>query len=330
MFWIYDDTRLMITTSQHWFIVDLPELPARRSKSSPTPDFEQELLEHIRALGCPKDFVNSIYARYDYSSVRDVSIVASIPSTAMYKDEERARYGAMRLREVVRPILEETAKGKDIEMEICTASIGGMQEDWLRGMNHCFTGGRYKPLERTDIPAFTMTFPTRSDVEATREASQAGASQIGSHFKYLDSRSEIKAMFRHYLSKDQASDGTGKGCLFHQKFYMAFPKGTKDKDEKASTKSTPPLYLYLGSANFSKAAWGKPNPDVKKKQPATGEMMRLADVCNYELGVVVRGRDLLGMLEPGSVWEDVIPHQRWTAGYKGQEKPYNSEVWVKR
>jgi hypothetical protein len=38
----------------------------------------------------------------------------------------------------------------------------------------------------------------------------------------------------------------------------------------------------------------------------------------------------LGMLEPGSVWEDVIPHQRWTAGYKGQEKPYNSEVWVKR
>jgi hypothetical protein len=148
--------------------------------------------------------------------------------------------------------------------------------------------------------------------------------------RYLDSRSEIKAMFRHYLSKDQASDGTGKGCLFHQKFYMAFPKGTKDKDEKASTKSTPPLYLYLGSANFSKAAWGKPNPDVKKKQPATGEMMRLADVCNYELGVVVRGRDLLGMLEPGSVWEDVIPHQRWTAGYKGQEKPYNSEAWVKR
>jgi len=284
-------------------------------------------LEHIAALGCPKDFINSIYARYDYSSVADVSIVASVPSSSFYKDEQKSRFGAMRLREIVRPILDQ-AKLEEVEMEICTASIGGMQEDWLRGMHHCFTGGRYKPLDRTDIPPFTMTFPTRVDVEATRAQSQAGSSQMGSHFKYADSRPEIKGMFRHYVSKDQVSDGTGKGCLFHQKFYMAFPKGTRQHAEDEP--SVPPVYLYLGSANFSKAAWGKPTPEIKKKQPATGEMMRLADVCNYELGVVIRGQDLVGMLEPGSKWEDVMPHERWTEGYKGRDKPYNSELWVKR
>lgn len=292
-------------------------------------------MEHIAALGCPKDFINSIFARYDYSSVDNVSIVASVPSSSFYKDDEKARYGAMRLREVVKPILEEE-KVKDVEMEICTASIGGMQEDWLRGMNHCFTGGRYKPLDRTDIPGFTLTFPTRSDVESTREASQEGSSQMGSHFKYAESRPEVKKMMRHYVSKDQASDGTGKGCLFHQKFYMAFPKGTREAEEKARAsgqtlpESVPPVYLYLGSANFSKAAWGKPTAEIKKKQPASGEMMRLADVCNYELGVVVRGKDLVGMLEEGSRWEDVMPHQRWTEGYKGKDKPYNSEIWVRR
>lgn len=318
--------------------MDLPELPRRRSTSLPVPEFEQELLEHIQALGCPKKFVNTIFAKYDYSSVANISIVASIPSSAFYKDEERARYGCMRLRDVVQPILEDHPEAKKgIEMEICSASIGGMQEDWLRGMNHCFTGGRYKPLDRTDIPDFTMIFPTRPDVEATREISQAGASQIGSHFKFPDAKPEIKAMFRHYLSKDQMSDGIGKGCLFHQKFYMAFPKGNR-KQEEATRKqgqsstdetATPPLYAYLGSANFSKAAWGKAVPEVKKKQPASGEMMRLGDVCNYELGVVIRGHDIQGMLEPGSVWEDVVPHQRWTAGYVGRDKPYNSEAWVK-
>jgi phosphatidylserine/phosphatidylglycerophosphate/cardiolipin synthase-like enzyme len=231
----------------------------------------------------------------------------------------------MRLREIVRPLLKR-AGVEEVQVELCTGSIGGMQADWLRAMLHCFSGGRYDALSSVGYPEdFRITYPTRPDVEATRERSQAGASQIGSHFNWNDAPRTVKDMFRHYRSKDQAPGERGErgnGCLFHQKLYMCFPKGTTDL-------KTLPIYLYIGSANFSKAAWGKAVPEIKKKQVGK-EMERLADLCNFELGVVVRGEDLPSMLEQGSEWEDVVPHRRDTENFTGRDKPFNSESWVKK
>lgn len=214
---------------------------------------------------------------------------------------------------------------KDVKMEICAGSVGGMQTEWLHPMHHCFTGGGYKSIGKADNdpPPYQITYPTRSDVEATRQMSQHGASQMGCHCKWPNASAEIKSMFRHYRSKDQAPDdlgGPGRGCLFHMKLYMAFAK-----DAEPTTK---PLWMYIGSANFSRAAWGQALPETGKKQQGR-DLQKMNQVNNYELGIVVAGEEIQGMLEEGSVWTDVIPFERNGARYTGQEKPFNSQAWVK-
>jgi tyrosyl-DNA phosphodiesterase-1 len=310
---------------QHWFVVDLPLIFSKRKKGTPTPEFEQELFEHATLLGCPSSFVKALFGKYDYSSVEDrkVRIVASIPGA--HSGESALMYGALRIREVVAPLV----KGRrDLNMEICTASIGGMQPDWLRAMYHAFTGGKYDNEAAQDIPKrFRVTFPTRSDVDASRTISRQGASQIGCHFKWQDGDKTVKSMFHHYKSKDQApgdpmEEETGEGCLFHQKFYMAMPDGTAVTDN-----ATRPLWIYIGSANFTKAAWGRIYLDKRRAKKDPG-CRRLAEGNNFEIGVVIPGDQIENMLEPGSAWHDLVPHERNGKAFTGSEKPYNSEAWV--
>jgi hypothetical protein len=315
-------------SDNEWFVVDLPLLPVKRSKKDGhPPEFEQELFEHATLLGCPASLINALYGRYDYSSIeeRKIRIVASIPGS--FSGESALMYGALRLREVVKPLV----KGhRDVDMEICTASIGGMQPEWLRSMYHAFTGGKYdnEDASKDEIPKhFRMTFPTRADVEASRTISQQGASQIGSHFKWKEADKRIKAMFYHYKSRDQEPGDpmegeTGAGCLFHQKLYMAMPEGTKATDNNVR-----PLWIYIGSANFSKAAWGQCFIDKRRAKSDAGSR-RLANGMNFEIGVVVPGDEIEGMLEKGSVWHDLIPHERNGKPFTGSDKPYNSEQWV--
>lgn len=310
---------------QHWFVVDLPLLPASCKKGEPTPEFEQELFEHATLLGCPSSFVTAIFGKYDYSRIesRGIKFVSSVPGS--HSGETAAMYGALRLRTVVAPLVEGHS---DVDMEICTASIGGMQHDWLRSMYHAFTGGQYDNESEADIPErFRITYPTRSDVDASRTFSRQGASQMGCHAKWPETNETIKAMFHHYKSKDQAEGDPmegedGAGCLFHQKLYMAMPEGTKVTDN-----TTRPLWIYIGSANFTKAAWGQIFLDKRKTKSNPGAR-RLAQGNNFEAGVVVPGDEIEGMLEPGSGWQDIIPHQRNGTAYTKKEKPYNSEMWA--
>ncbi|KAJ9099805.1 hypothetical protein QFC21_003804 [Naganishia friedmannii] len=316
-------------SDNEWFVVDLPLLPVKRSKKDgPAPEFEQELFEHATLLGCPATLINELYGRYDYSSVeeRKIRIVANIPGS--HSGESALMYGALRLREVVKPLV----KGhRDVEMEMCTASIGGMQPEWLRSMYYAFTGGKYdnENTSKDEIPThFRMTFPTRADVEASRTISKQGASQIGSHFKWKEADKRIKTMFHRYKSRDQEpgdpTEGeTGAGCLFHQKLYMAMPEGTKPTDNNVR-----PLWIYIGSANFSKAAWGQCVVDKRKLKLDPGAR-RLQSGMNFEIGVVVPGTEIEGMLEKGSVWHDLVPHERNGKPFAGSDKPYNSEQWVK-
>lgn len=55
-----------------------------------------------------------------------VRIVASVPGSK--SGEDAASFGALRLREVVKDIIGKERVG---DMEICTASVGAMNEDWM-------------------------------------------------------------------------------------------------------------------------------------------------------------------------------------------------------
>ncbi len=120
------------------------------------------------------------------------------------------------------------------------------------------------------------------------------------------------------MDTDTYEDEAGRGALFHQKLYLCFRDNGNDTD--------PPLWLCIGSHNLSKAAWGNPKDDLRKKKE---RVKRLADVANFELSVVIPGDSIEAVLEPGSNWQDIVPHRRNTARYSGKDKPFNSSAWVK-
>ena len=114
-------------------------------------------------------------------------------------------------------------------------------------------------------------------------------------------REEIKALFSHYLSKD-----TGK--LFHTKFLLAL--------NPSSPASALPYYLYMGSHNFSKSAWGR-LAKVKDGNREDATRGLKGDVCvNLECGVLIPRDVLEDLLEPGSTWHDIVPYQRSAEPYE--------------
>ncbi|KAJ7870435.1 tyrosyl-DNA phosphodiesterase-domain-containing protein [Mycena leptocephala] len=292
-----------------WFIQDFPRRLSKDSEYVET-DFEQHLRRHVEQLGCPEDF-RSMYLTpgvFDFSAVK-VHLVTSKPGNLSKADA--TEYGQLRLRHVVREILNSytDANLPKTSFEICVGSVGhlenkGVVKDFLESC----AGNRQKSIEGK--PALKIIFPTRDDVKNSKHG-VPGARNISCHidWKSLASKSAeyLQQVFYHYHSKDARH-------LFHLKSILAL---------RADAPTETPLYMYMGSANFSAGAWGTVVPERRKNVIAMGVTTRLESVQNYECGVVVEGCDIVGMLETGK-WEDVVPYVRPTEDdrYEEGERPF--------
>jgi tyrosyl-DNA phosphodiesterase-1 len=301
-------------------------------------DFEEILLDHVRVLGCPDKFLDQIRGNYDFSAVR-ARIVTSQPQLKAVKDDDPIdpeSYGQLRLRRVIQDLGFKNAK---IELESCTGSIGGLDPIWLHRFFESFSGRRQdaKLTTVSRLPPVRIVYPTRSDVmgglfcelSQGMDAKEAvvyienQASNIGSHLRWKEASDNQKQLYYHFESKDP------KKPLFHMKLLLAFPLGQS---------TARPLYVYIGSANLSPSAWGKALPILsRKKSDQAAKLagdMRLAEVKNYECGVVIKGEDLQSMVAEGT-WEEIVPYRRPVRPYrlqgleKDKEKPWNSPSWVK-
>lgn len=125
-------------------------------------------------------------------------------------------------------------------------------------------------------------------------------------------------MFHDYQSKDYSS-------LFHEK--MILWRRPSSTSSTSSSSPPPPYLIYLGSHNLSKAALGDP---VLVPARGTRPASRKVTAHNFELGVVVRGEDLVSMLEPrpGASWDDVLTYVTPARPYRSGEVPWNSPAWV--
>lgn len=291
----------------HWYIHDLPKL-STRSTSEPSP-FEEGLLDHLRALGTPDAFIDSIQGMYDYSKVK-VHLTTSVPFVCAGIKAEK--HGLLRIRRVVQELgLRLPAKSSDeLKMEICTASIGDLSSKWLNVFNDCALGKEIIKISDEDrpVPDLKLIYPSIGDVKRAHESCQEAASNIGCHIRPWDNASnDIKNLFRHYESKDT-------GRLFHQKLVLAY----NPQDTKAL-----PYYIYVGSANLSQSAWGTLEQD-KKGNKATCDTK--ISMTNFECGVVIPGNFVEGLLEEGSEsWQNgVVPYNQDAKRYDlPKDRPWN-------
>ncbi|KAJ7753929.1 tyrosyl-DNA phosphodiesterase-domain-containing protein [Mycena maculata] len=311
---IYPDFLRLIITSANliqsdvlfadnmWYIEDFPRLSSEAAEKYEETKFEATLIDHLEALGCPETFLEMYLnvAAFDFSAVK-VHLVTSKRGSS--SKEDAAENGQLALRRIVRDkILQDYTDDTlpQMEFEVCVGSVGKLEvEGVVKSLLESCAGNRQKSIE--GLPALKMIFPTLDD----------GAGNIGSHIVWKslarNSAEYLKRIFYHYKSKDE-------GSLFHTKCILAL---------RAGQPAALPLYIYLGSHNFSSGAWGKVVPE---KCPAAAKKygpVRLENVANFECGVVVKGEDIVGMLETTD-WEDVVPYVRPSEAnrYKEEERPF--------
>lgn len=123
---------------------------------------------------------------------------------------------------------------------------------------------------------------------------------IGCHMQWGTAREEIKLLFHHYYSHD-------RGKLFHAKLLLALDP---------TSASAAPYWTYIGSANFSKGAWGRLVREKNGNREDATRGLKLAECVNFECGVLIPREVLMDLLEPGSTWTDIVPYQRPTKAYE--------------
>lgn len=294
----------------HWYIHDLPKLPSR-AESEPS-SFEAGLLAHLQALGTPDGFLDSIKGMYDYSKVH-VHLVTSVPGVQAGVKAER--HGLLRLRRVIQDLdleLPEKNAG-ELRLEVCAASIGNLNARWLNSFNDCALGKQKIAVadEGCAVPNLRLFYPSVGDVKKAHKDAQDAASNIGCHTRPWDNAPDaIKNIFHHYESKDT-------GRLFHQKFILAY----NPKDYNAA-----PYFAYVGSANLSQSAWGALEQDTAKKANEGTCKTKLVKMSNFECGVVIPGRLVKGLLEPGTLsWQrGIVPYVQDAPRYDlPKDRPWN-------
>ncbi|GAA5915482.1 hypothetical protein JCM6882_007906 [Rhodosporidiobolus microsporus] len=326
------DTEL---SDNHWFLMSFPELPKRGRKGTAGP-FEQMLLQHLDQLDISDEFLNSIKLHYDFSAADGkVHLVASEPGVRAGKFA--SSYGALRLAALAKKLIPRKARQKGrVELKICSGSVGEFKDEWIKRMDWVVKGRNLEELrnmigdgedEELEVPNWVVVFPTKENVKGCEDEVREAASNIGCSLdraKWPAASPAVRAMFHDYTSKDA-------GRLFHQKFILWHDteKESASASTSAALASTPsgalktPYMLYIGSHNFSQSAFGLVEVDRQNGG------LKLTKMANYELGVVVAGKDIEGMLEPGSTWEDIVTYERPLRRYAEGESPWNSPAWVK-
>lgn len=301
----------------HWYIHDVPKA-ASCAKGEPSA-FESGLLEHLQALSTPAVFIDSVRGMYDYSTVK-VHLITCVPNACAGARAEK--HGLLRLRRIVQDLnlgLSSKARSDEgFQLEICTASLGNLSAKWLNRFHDCALGAESIGVdnEDPDVPNIKLIYPTVADVKNSHPKAKEAASNIGCHIRPWNKAPEaIKNIFHHYQSKDS-------GWLFHQKLILAYNR----KDT-----TTPPYYVYVGSANLSASAWGTLEQDKSKSANDEACKLKLKGT-NFECGVVVPGHLIDGLLEKGTKnWLDgIVPYVQTTEKYDlKKDRPWNDPRWNK-
>ncbi|KAJ7120179.1 tyrosyl-DNA phosphodiesterase-domain-containing protein [Mycena epipterygia] len=291
-----------------WFIQDFPRLSSDAAEEYEETQFERDLIQHLEDLACPEEFLDMYLttSTFDFSAAK-VHLVTSKPGS--FSGAKAENYGQLRLRCIIRDeILSDFTVLPKMNFEVCVGSVGRLEaKDVVKNLLESCAGGRQR--SKAGKPALNMVFPTYYDVQ---NSNVPGVGNISSHINWKalkPSAAFLKDIFYHYQSKDA-------GCMFHMKSILAL---------EADKPDAPPLYMYVGSHNFSINAWGRVLEEKRPNVAGKGAYLRLANLANIECGVVVKGGDIAGMLETAD-WQDIVPYVRPSAAnkYKEGERPYKA------
>ncbi|KAJ7584572.1 hypothetical protein C8J56DRAFT_951369 [Mycena floridula] len=294
-----------------WYFQDFAPRKPNHIPSPGSIEFQSQMLSHIQSLGAPNSFIASIQNCYDLNGLK-CSLVVSAPGTyggPRTNPGSGNQYGLLRLNALVQSN-GFTSDPDNLILNSCTGTTGNLDEGFMRTVHQAACGNL--TLQETSLTKdmVVIVYPTRQDVEASIQGRDPACEQgsIRAVAWEQETTDVIKGMFHHYSSKDA-------GRLFHNKQIFPTLRDAKSDD--------PPPWMVISSANLSAAAWGTVNR--RTTSDTTNFKIKLS---TYECGVFIKGEDIVGMLADGD-WDEIVPFHRPPVPYRGDDKPWNSDVWVK-
>lgn len=296
--------------------VYVQDFPRTTVPSNPdTTPFLQTLLRAHRSLGTPTEYYKDALINFDYSAASKVRLVLSVPGNFKSPSDIHTightglAHSLQALGLVVPP------EGAKLDIEAQGSSIGSYTQDWMKTFyRSCLGWDPKSPNLRTptskrvvayrntdEWPNAKIVYPTFKTVKESINGPQGG----GTIFCPLDYWRKPK--FPKQLFYDSRSKRDG--LLQHTKMILGIARAVKNDGkgqqklkavEPADMPFKPFGWLYVGSHNFTPAAWGR-------YSEKTGNL----SIANHELGVVVLLRE-----------DDVEAEGTFLATWKRPLQPY--------
>lgn len=260
------------------FMIDLPRLP-EASETEDLTFFGKELMFFLEKQGLDHD-VRSGVLNFDFAATIGMAFIHT--TGGVHYREEAERTGLLGLSRAVNELDLATA---DLEVDFAASSIGQLNDKYLRDLHLAARGDLknlaaqasaakskatkdfFKPKTAIQTKSLRETiriyFPTKETVKASTAGS---AGTLCLQRKYFEAGTFPRSCFRDYKS-------TRSGLLSHNKILCARGKKVLPNGGIEDV-----AWVYVGSSNTSKSAWGE--------LPADRSVKRIT--CrNWECGVLL-------------------------------------------
>lgn len=260
------------------FMIDLPRL-AEAGTSEGLTFFGKELMFFLEMQGLDQD-VRTGLLNFDFAATEGMAFIHT--AGGIHYQEDADRTGLFGLSHAVNELDLAT---DDLEIDFAASSIGQLNDKYLRDLQLAAKGDMknlatqaaaakskatkdfFKPKTATQTKSLRETvsiyFPTKETVKASTAGS---AGTLCLNRKYFEAGTFPRSCFRDYKS-------TRPGMLSHNKILCA-----RGKKKSPSGDIEDVAWVYVGSSNVSKSAWGE--------LPADRTVKRIT--CrNWECGVLL-------------------------------------------
>ncbi|CEM38982.1 unnamed protein product [Vitrella brassicaformis CCMP3155] len=313
-------------------------------RSSLGEDMEDQLSAFIGATTKADDWCDKIKA-FDYSTAIG-QIVASVPSVEgnhvcsnkTVVGPSVNRWGHMRLRHLLRHQADPQNMA-DFSVVCQVSSIGSLDADWIEEFLSSLCSSGSHPQIKADIP-WQLVLPTEHEVRTSLEGWPGGSSikvareslQIADKADKSERDLPRGALHRwgtHDVDGRQVCEeaaipyppGRSSSCP-HLKTFLKYgyrSTGSARRPEVA--------WVYVGSHNLSKAAWGELKGGKDEMDKDNGLYVK-----SYELGILISPHTLRGLTPPPP---RATPHTQpagsssSTGSSSGAPRPMRSFMWRK-
>ncbi|KAF9650179.1 phospholipase D/nuclease [Thelephora ganbajun] len=288
--------------------------------------------EHKFSL--PLQSISDLRCRYNFSKVH-VHLVSSL-SGKFEGWPEVVRVGHPRLMKVVVDIGAKPQSGWEVALECQGSSVGKYNKVWLKEFYHSASGasaqdwiGKTKKADRLPWPGKRGTkilFPSLRTVRESRLGEAGGGTMFFKRADWAsggfprelfhDSKSKRGGVLMHskmilgtLRRKPPLSDIKGKGKGNEDEDDSVTESGSDDGDSDIMERKVTG-WVYVGSHNFTTAAWGS-------FQAKSTTFTPVFAVSNYELGVVVPVYDT-------KETDDIVCWERPPKSYESQ----GDQPWI--